>query len=286
MEPERALVVFEDKQIRRIWYNDQWHFSVVDVVAVLTDSSIPRRYWSDLKIQLKNEGFEVYDFIVQLKLQASDGKYYETDCADTETMFRIIQSIPSKKAEPFKRWLAQVGYERIQEIENPELAQDRAKEYYEMKGYPKDWIEKRIRGIAIRQELTDEWKQRGIEEQKDFAILTNEISKATFGIDIKRHKEIKGLNPQFKNQNLRDHMPDWELILSMVGEKATTDITQTKDAKGMNECVDASKEGGEVAKNTRLELERKTGKKIVSKLNYLHLTRKQKNIEQKKENKD
>src|SRR3989338_2300588 len=151
-----------------------------------------------------------------------------------------------------------------------------------MKGYPKDWIKKRIRGIAIRQELTDEWKQRGIEEQKDFAILTNEISKATFGIDIKRHKEIKGLNPQFKNQNLRDHMTDWELILSMVGEKATTDITQTKDAKGMNECVDASKEGGEVAKNTRLELERKTGKKIVSKLNYLHLTRKQKNIEQKK----
>ncbi len=275
MKPEHALVVFEGKQIRRTWHNDQWYFSVVDIVVVLTeqtDFQTARKYWNKLSQRLREEGSEVVTNCHQLKLQSSDGKYYETDCANTESMFRIIQSIPSKKAEPFKRWLAQVGYERIQEIENPELAQDRAKEYYELKGYPKDWIEKRVRGIVIRQELTDEWKQRGIQEQKDFAILTNEISKATFGIDIKRHKEIKGLDPKFKNQNLRDNMTDWELIFSMFGEKATTDITKTRDAKGMEECTDASKRGGEIAGNARLELEKETGKKVVSKQNYLHLT--------------
>ena len=160
---DKALVVFQDKKIRRIWHEEQWFFSVVDVVEVLTDSTIPRRYWADLKAKLKEEGFELYDKIVQLKLISADGKYYETDCANTESLFRIIQSIPSKKAEPFKLWLAQVGYERIEEIENPELAQDRVKQYYEMKGYPKDWIDKRLRGIAIRQDLTDEWKNRGMD---------------------------------------------------------------------------------------------------------------------------
>jgi hypothetical protein len=186
-------------------------------------------------------------------------------------MFRIIQSIPSKKAEPFKLWLAQVGYERIQEIENPELGQNRIKEYYELKGYPKDWIDKRLRGIAVRQELTDEWKNR---EEKEFAILTNEISKATFGKTIQKYKDFKNL--QKKNQNLRDHMTDWELILTMVGEKATTDITIAKDSKGFGELKDSAKEGGSIAHNTRKELEEKTGKTIVSKDNYLDLSKKKK----------
>ena len=283
MNQENALVVFEGKQIRRIWHNDQWCFSVVDVVGVLAESSDARNYWKVLKHRLNDEGSEVVTKCNQLKLVAPDGKYYETDCANTELMFRIIQSIPSPKAEPFKLWLAKVGYERIQEIENPELAQDRAKEYYKLKGYPKDWIEKRVRGIAIRQELTDEWKNRGIQEQKDFAILTNEISKATFGVDIKEHKEIKGLDPKYKNQNLRDHMTDLELIFNMLGEKSTTEITKSKDAKGMEECTDASKRGGEIARNARIELEKETGQKVVSKQNYVELTeKKQKRVEKTK----
>ncbi|MFC1800738.1 BRO family protein [Nanoarchaeota archaeon] len=273
MDKKNALVVFEGSDIRRIWHKDEWWFSVVDVVAALEASSIPKRYWSDLKIKLKDEeGFEVYDKIVQLKLQAEDGKMRATDCANTESMFRVIQSIPSKKAEPFKRWLAQVGYERVQEIENPELGQDRIKKYYELKGYPKDWIDKRIRGIAIRQELTDEWKQRDVDENKEFAILTNEISKATFGKSVKEYKEFKSL-PK-KNQNLRDHMGDWELILTMLGEKATTDITVSRDSNGFDECKDSAVEGGTIAGNTRKNIEQKTGKSIVSDDNYLHLTEK------------
>jgi len=273
---ENSLIVFQDKKIRRIWYTDEWYFSIIDIVAILTDSSIPKRYWSDLKRKLKDEGFEMYDKIVQLKFQASDNKYYPTDCANTKNMFRIIQSVPSKKAEPFKQWLAQVGKERIDEIENPELAQDRVKEYYELKGYPKDWIDKRLRGIAIRQELTDEWKSRGIKEQKEFAILTNEISKATFDKTVKGYKDYKGLKR--KNQNLRDHMTDWELILTMVGEKATTDITTARNSKGMKECKHSAKAGGTIAKNTRKDIEKKTGKKIVSRENYLHLTQKKKKM--------
>ena len=277
---QKALVVFEGKNVRRIWHNEQWHFSIIDVVAVLTDSSIPKRYWSDLKIKLKEEGFEVYEKIVQLKLPASDGKYYETDCANTEILLRIIQSVPSPKAEPFKRWLAQVGYERIQEIENPELAQDRAREYYKLKGYPQDWIEKRIRGIAIRQELTDEWKARGIQENREFAILTNEISKATFGVAIKVHKEIKGLDPKFKNQNLRDHMNDLELIFSMLGEKLTAEVTKKKDAQGFPENVETAKEGGAVAGRARLDAEKTLGIKVVSSESQLEMVKK-KRIEKK-----
>jgi DNA-damage-inducible protein D len=181
MEEKNTLVVFQNKKIRRIWFNDEWYFSVVDIVQALETSSIAKRYWSDLKNKLKEEGFRPYEKIVQLKLIANDGKLRETDCANTKNMFRIIQSIPSKKAEPFKQWLAQVGYERIQEIENPELGQDRIKNYYELKGYPKEWIDKRLRGIAIRQELTEEWKNREVNTEAEFAILTNEISKATFG---------------------------------------------------------------------------------------------------------
>ena len=274
MESKEALVVFEGAKIRRTLHDNQWYFSVVDVVGVLTDSSIPRRYWSDLKSKLIEEGFEPYDKIVQLILQAEDGKMRPTDCANTESMFRIIQSIPSKKAEPFKRWLAKVGYERTQEIENPELAQDRAKEYYELKGYPEDWIKKRLRGIAIRQELTDEWKERRVDEKRDYAILTNEISKATFGKSIKEHRKIKSLDPMNKNQNLRDHMTDLELIFTMLGEKSTTEITSSRDSKGFDECFDSSKEGGKIAGNARKELEKKTGRKVVSSENFFSITEK------------
>tara|TARA_Y100000034_G_C6904339_1_gene419163 strand:- start:1171 stop:1998 length:828 start_codon:yes stop_codon:yes gene_type:complete len=270
----KSLVVFQNKDIRRIWYKNEWYFSIVDIVGALTDSSTPRRYWSDLKTNLKNEDFELSDKIVQLKLESSDGKKYLTDCANTKNMFRVIQSIPSKKAEPFKRWLAKVGYERVQEIENPELAQDRAKKYYELKGYPKEWIDKRLRGIAVRQELTEQWDKRGIEDKKDYAILTNEISKATFGKSIREHKEIKDLDPKFKNQNLRDHMTNLELIFNMLGEASTTEITKARDSKGFKECEDSSKEGGKIAGDTRLALEKKTGKKVVSNKNYLDIRKK------------
>ena len=274
MKPENALVVFEGKNIRRLWHKEGWYFSIIDIVTVLTDSSIPKRYWSDLKAKLLEEGFEPYDKIVQLKMLAEDGKLRETDSANTETMLRLIQSISSKKAEPFKRWLAQVGYERIQEIENPELAQDRAKEYYELKGYPKDWIDKRLRGIAIRQELTEEWKKRGIEEQREYAILTNEISQATFGVPIKIHKEIKGLDPKFKNQNLRDHMTDLELIFSMLGERLTTEATRKKEVSSFTEGLEAAKEGGTVAGRARQDAEKTLGIKVISPENYLDLNKK------------
>jgi len=275
---DKSLIVFQDKKIRRLWHKDQWFFSVVDIVEVLTDSPTPRQYWGKVKDR-EFIALELSPIWVQLKMTSSDGKAYETDCANTEGIFRIIQSIPSKKAEPFKRWLAQVGYERIQEIENPELAQDRVKQYYELKGYPKNWIDKRLRGIAIRQELTEEWKNRGIEKEQDFAILTNEITKATFGKKVEDYKEFKGLTR--KNQNLRDHMTDWELILTMVGEKATTDITISKDSEGLEECKESAIEGGTIAKNTKEELEQKIGRPIASKENYLHLTEKKKQIEDK-----
>jgi len=271
MDSKDALVVFEGAKIRRTWHDDQWFFSVVDIIHILTESGSPRQYWG----VLKKRDTQLLTICLQLKLPSSDGKYYNTDCVNTENAFRLIQSIPSKKAEPFKRWLAKVGYERIQEIENPELAQDRVKDYYELKGYPADWIEKRLRGIAIRQDLTDEWKFRGIQEQKDFAILTNEISKATFSKTVGEYKKFKSLKRN--NQNLRDHMTDWELILAMVGEKATTDITISKDSQGFNECKDSALEGGTIAKNTRKEIEQKTGKSIVSNENYLHITEKKLN---------
>ena len=224
------LSVFEGKNIRKIWHNKEWFFSVIDVVGALTESVDAKDYWYRLKQREKEASeIELSTICRQLKLTAEDGKLRQTDCANTEALFRIIQSIPSPKAEPFKLWLAKTGYERIQEIENPELAQNRVKEYYELKGYHKEWIDKRLRGIAIRQELTEEWKNRGVEEEKDFAILTNEISKATFGKTIGEYKQFKGL--QKPNQNLRDHMTDWELILNMIGEKATTDITIAKDVK-------------------------------------------------------
>lgn len=267
------IAIFEQKQVRKIWYCNEWYFSVVDVVEILTESNIARRYWSDLKKRMATEeGFiQLYAKIVQLKLKSSDGKFYATDCTDTATVFRIIQSIPSPKAEPFKQWLAQVGKERLDEIQNPELAQDRAQNYFEMKGYPKSWIEKRLRGIAIRQELTDEWQQRGIKKQTEYAILTNEISEATFDISIVDHKKIKNLEVKNSNQNLRDHMTDLELIFSMLGEKITTEITRKDDAKNFTDCQSAAKRGGKVARNARLETEKEIGQSVISHKNHLNI---------------
>ena len=262
---DNVLVVFQGKKIRRILFNDEWWFSVVDVIEALTQTDRARKYWSDLKTKLVEEGFEVSEKIGQLKLIAEDGKLRETDCANTKALFRIIQSIPSKKAEPFKLWLAQVGYERVQEIENPELAQERMKQLYEEKGYSKEWIDKRLRGIAVRQNLTEEWKNRGLEKPVEFAILTNEISKATFGKTIEEYKQFKRL----QNQNLRDHMDDIELILTMLGEATTSRLTKERDSQQFSALKKDANEGGEVAGTARKDIELKLGKSVVSKQNYL-----------------
>ncbi len=267
---KNKIVVFQDRKIRRTLHNGEWYFSIVDIVAVLTnqdDFQKARKYWNKLSQRLKEEGVEMVTICHRLKLIAADGKYYDTDCANTKSLFRIIQSIPSKRAEPFKQWLAQVGYERIEEIENPELGQDRIKSYYELKGYPKDWIDKRLRGIAIRQELTDEWKDREVNTEKEFAILTNEISKATFGKTVGEYKEFKKLKR--KNQNLRDHMTDLELIFTMLGEKTTTEITKERDSQGFKECKSSAKEGGEAAKEARQSVEKRLGRSVISGNNFL-----------------
>ncbi|MFH1637642.1 MAG: Bro-N domain-containing protein [Candidatus Woesearchaeota archaeon] len=268
-----ALVVFQGKRIRRIQHKREWYFSVVDVIEVLTDSPTPRQYWGKVKEREFKE-IELSPIWVQLKLPAEDGKLRLTDCANTESMFRIIQSIPSKKAEPFKRWLAKVGYERVQEIENPELGQKRMRELYRQKGYSDEWIEKRIRGIAVREELTGEWGDRGAGEQRDFSILTAEISKATFGLTPKQYKEFKSL----KKQNLRDHMDDMELILTMLGEATTTRLTQGRDSKGFPKLKTDARDGGEVAGSTRKNIEKKLGNSIVSKDNYLKVPEKVKRL--------
>ena len=267
MMKDNRLVVFQDKKIRRVLVDDEWYFSVVDVVAALTDSFDPGAYWRKLKQRLTAEGSQVVTFCHGLKLQASDGKMRTTDCANVKGMFRIIQSIPSPKAEPFKQWLAQVGYERVLEIENPELAQDRMKELYEQKGYPKDWIDKRLRGIAIRQNLTDEWKERGITEDRDYAILTAEISKATFGMTPSAYKAYKGL--ESPNQNLRDHMTDLELIFTMLGERVTTELSRQEKPETMPKHKSVARRGGKVAGNARKETEKELGRSIISSENYL-----------------
>ena len=268
--PQNKIVVFEDKTIRRVFHKNEWYFSIIDIIEILTGSPNPKRYWSDLKVQLaENEGFvQLYGKSVRLKLMASDGKMRETDTANTETIFRIIQSLPSPKAEPFKQWLAKVGYERVQEIEDPELATKRTREIYKAKGYSDAWIEKRMRGIAIREELTDEWDKRGIKQQREYAILTAEISKATFGMTPAEYKEHKGL----ENHNLRDHMTDLELIFSMLGEAATKEIAVNRNAQGFNENKSAARMGGRIASNAREELEQESGKRVVSQENYLGLT--------------
>lgn len=267
---DKGLVIFKGKNIRRIEYIGEWYFSIIDIIDALTETKNARRYWSDLKRKLaEEEGFtQLYEKIVQLKLTANDGKNYSTDTADTETIFRIIQSIPSPKAEPFKKWLARVGYERLQEIENPELAQKRMKALYEAKGYPKAWIDKRLRGIAVRDALTDEWKARGVKEDKEYAILTAEISKATFGLTPSEYKSLKGL----KRENLRDHMSDLELIFTMLGEASTTEIAKNTNAQGFNQNKVAARKGGKVAGNARKELESKSGKKVTTSKNFKQLT--------------
>ena len=261
MNIHNALVFFQNKKIRRIWNNNEWYFSVVDVVEALTDSPSPRQYWGVLK---RREN-QLLTFCLQLKLPSADGKYYATDCANTKDMFRIIQSIPSPKAESFKQWLAQVGYERVEEIQNPELAQKRMKELYKQKGYSEDWIEKRVRGIAVRQELTDEWKKRGIKEEMEYAILTNEICKATFGKTIDEYKNFKDL----KKENLRDHMDDLELIFTMLGEASTTKIARNRNTLGFPENKSAARKGGKIAGDARKKLELESGEKVVTPENYL-----------------
>jgi len=264
-EQSTQIALFKGKEIRKMIHDDQWWFSVSDVVEALTDSADIKQYIK--RIRSRDSELNSYwgTICTPLEMTAKDGKKRRINCANTEGMFRIIQSVPSKKAEPFKRWLARVGYERIQEIEDPELATKRTRALYKAKGYPDDWIEKRMRSIAVREELTDEWKDRGVEESKDYAILTAEISKAAFGITPSEYKKIKGL----ERQNLRDHMNDLELIFSMLGEAATTEITRNKDTQGFDENKQAAIEGGSVAGTARKELEAKSGKKVVSGENYL-----------------
>jgi len=259
------IALFNGKGIRKIFYHNEWWFSVVDVCTVLTDSVDGGAYWRKLKQRLNEEGSELVTKCHGLKLEAPDGKMRETDCANTEGIFRIIQSIPSPKAEPFKRWLAKVGYERVQEIEDPELATKRTRALYKAKGYSDVWIEKRMRGIAVRDELTNEWQKRGVKKGQEYSILTAEISKATFGMTPAEYKEVKGLN----RENLRDHMTDLELIFSMLGEAATTEIARNTDAQGFIKNKTAAQKGGKIAGEARKKLEIESGKKVLSRENYL-----------------
>jgi len=269
IEKTDKIAVFKGKKIRKAINNNEWWFSITDVIEALTESSRVRKYWNDLKNKLTLEGYiEVSEKIGQLKLQALDGKMRMTDCANTEGIFRIIQSIPSPKAEPFKRWLAKVGYERIQEIEDPELATKRTRALYQAKGYSDEWIEKRIRGIAIREELTDEWKIRGAKEEREYSILTAEISKAAFGMTPSEYKEYKGL----KRENLRDHFTDLELIFSMLGEASTTEITRNKDLKGYPKLKKAAQDGGDIAGKARRDLEKRSGRKVSTNQNYKEIS--------------
>ena len=270
------IKLFESKQVRSAWNEaaQKWYFSVQDVIEVLTDSTDVKQYIKRLlsrDAQLKSNWGTICTLV---EMVAADGKQRKVQAATAQGLLRIIQSIPSPKAEPFKLWLAQVGSDRLDEIENPELATQRTRELYKLKGYPDDWIEKRMRSIAIREELTDEWKTRGVREQKEYAILTAEISKATFGVTPAEYKKVKGL----KSQNLRDHMNDLELIFSMLGEASTTAIVKTRNPKGFVENKIVAKQGGSVAGKARIDLERKTGKKIVSAENYLPASKKNKKL--------
>jgi len=276
-EKTTKLAIFKSKEIRKIIFQDKWWFSVIDVCGALTDSRDAGSYWRKLKQRLRAEGSEIVTNCHGLKLESSDGKKYLTDCADTEGIFRLIQSIPSPKAEPFKRWMAKVGYERVQEIEDPELAMKRTRALYNAKGYSEDWIEKRMRGIAIREDLTEEWQKRGVKEHREYAILTAEISKATFGMTPSQYKEFKRL----KRENLRDHMTDLELIFSMLGERATTEITQTDNSRGFRKLKKDARDGGKIAGDAKKALEKKTGKNVSSSDNYLEISEKQKKITNK-----
>ena len=260
----KSLIVFQGEQVRRTWFNEEWWFVAIDIIRILTNSKDPKGYLKDMR--RRDEGFsQGWGQIATPLLIETPGGKQKLNCVSTKGAFRLIQSIPSAKAEPFKRWLAKVGYDRVKEIQNPELAQTRMKEIYKAKGYSDDWIEKRVRGIAVRDELTSEWDKRGVKTDKEFAILTSEISKATFGLTPTQYKELKGL----KRENLRDHMDDLELIFSMLGEASTTKIARNKDVQGFVENKDAAKDGGAVAGIARKALEKKSGETVVSKENYL-----------------
>jgi DNA-damage-inducible protein D len=269
--PANRIAVFQEATIRRVWHNEEWWFALVDVISVLTDSTDVRQYIKKMRSRDPALDANWGTTCTPLPLQAPDGKLRETNCANTEGLFRIIQSIPSPKAEPFKRWLAQVGYERVKEIENPELASARARELYQAKGYPQAWIEKRMRSISVRGELTDEWKARGVAEGKEYSILTAEIARATFGLTPGEHSLHKGLDLVKTGNNLRDHMTDLELIFTMLGEASTTEIARRSDALGFVQNRNTAKEGGKIAGNARKALEAKTGKPVVSRANYLSL---------------
>ena len=269
MTKENAIRLFQDHQVRVQWNDKQekWFFSIIDVIEVLTDSPRPRKYWNALKTKLKKEGSELSHNLGQLKMHATDGKLRLTDVADTEQLLRLIQSIPSRKAEPFKVWLAKVGYERIEETEDPELAFDRAMKTYLKKGYSKNWINQRLKSIEVRKELTDEWELRGVKKGMEYAILTNEITEAWSGFNIKEYKKFKNL----KKENLRDNMTNLELVLNMLAEATTKEISKEKKPKTFTENRVIAKQGGTIAGNTRKEIEEKTGKKVISTMNAKEL---------------
>ena len=263
---EQNLIPFEGKPIRKIWHNEEWYFSIVDVIEVLTDSPIARTYWSKLKTKIKTES-ELNPFWVQLKLPSADGKFYKTDCANTEGVLRIVMSVPSPKAEPLKMWLAQVGKERIDETENPELSFERMTEIYKAKGRTDEWIKSRLKSIETRKQLTDEWKNRGVQEGQEYSILTATIAKGTFGLTPTEHKEVKGLTKP--SQNLRDHMTPLELILTALGEEVTRILVVKDDAQGFPENYEAAEKGGKSAGEARKRVEKTTGEKAVSTSNFL-----------------
>lgn len=266
LEENKNLILFENNRIRRQEYNSEWYYSIVDIIEILSESKNPRRYWTDLKRKIEiEENVQLYENIVQLKLPSiKDGKKYTTDCGNRETIFRIIQSVPSPNAEPFKLWFARLAEERIQEINDPSIAIERARQTYLNKGYSEEWVNARIKGIPARNDLTDEWKKRGAQEGKDFAILTNEISRCTFGVTVNRHKEIKSIN---KKQNLRDHMSPLELALTTLAEVTTTELHRTNDSQGMRALKNDANTGGSIASVTRKNIEKELGKEVVTSQN-------------------
>jgi DNA-damage-inducible protein D len=267
---ENALITFEGKNFRKIWHNEEWYFSVVDIIEFLTESSQPSRYWADLKKRSEKESNQSFAFCERLKLLRPDGKTYPTDCANTEGVLRIVMSVPSPKAEPLKLWLAEQGKRTIDETENPELLTERQAELYKAKGYPDEWIQRRMQTIETRKQLTEEWQKRGVKEGQEYSILTATIAKGTFGLTPTEHKELKGL----KNENLRDHMTPLELILTALGEEVTRTIAIDDDAQGFNENHDAAVKGGVIANKALKNVEKGTKRKVVSHENYLKTTKK------------
>lgn len=265
MTKENAIQLFEDKKVRSVWDSEsgKWYISIIDVVEILTGSTNPRRYWSDLKIKLSKEGSELYENIVQLKMPAADGKNYKTDVADVEQLFRLIQSIPSPKAEPFKLWLASLGRERLEEIDDPEQGIERLMEYYHRKGYSENWINQRLKSIEVRKELTDEWERRGVKKGAEYATLTDIITQNWAGMTTRQYKQFKGL----KNESLRDNMTNLELVLNMLAEASTTEISKQKKPRTVTQNRKVAAEGGSVAAAARKTLEARTGKRVVSRLN-------------------